>query len=444
MRGLAHGRFAADHDADGARKGIRAMDGGPVTTRITDGIAQVTIDRAPSNALETTTRRALDAALDRIEAALDAAEPPRGVVLIGANGVFSAGLDLREIGAEAPSDAPPLHAICRRIERLPIPVVAALSGSAIGGGAELALAAHYRLAAPRARIGLPDIVLGLPPGAGGGQRLAALCGADTALDMLLRGRSVTAEVARQTGLFDGIVEADLEASARALASQLGAAGIRPRPVCGRREHMIDGVAWLDAVQRRRHAIRAAPLRSAARLVDCIEAALLLPAAAALRFELTAHLDALDDPQFAALRHLYFAERLISPTLLETGPEGPTPTALGRGVLAALDRGGEGWKGERRLAATVAQGARLLAAGRVARSGDLDALAVHGLGWVRLTGGPFHAARAMGLPGLIERMQIWSGEDPAFEVPPLLRAALDTDGDLDAALRRGRVAEVRTG
>jgi len=420
------------------------MGGGPVTTRITDQIAAVTLDLPPGNALGADTLRGLAAALDGIEAALDTAEAPRGMVLGSANEVFSVGLDLREIDAEAAPGTPALHEICARIERLPIPVVAALSGSAIGGGAELALAAHYRLAVPSARIGLPDIVLGLPPGAGGGQRLAALCGAETALDMLLRGRPITAQMARQAGLIDGVVEEDIDASARALAAQLAAAGIRPRPVAGRRELMVDGMAWLDAVQRRRRATDGAPLRSASRVVDCIEAALLLPAASALRFERTAHLDALADPQFAALRHVYFAERRISPSLLERDGGTPAPTAQGRSLLAALGRGGEGLEGEMRLAAAVAQGARLLAAGRVARSADLDALAVHGLGWSRLSGGPFHAARSFGMAELVAMMEGWAGANPVFEVPPLLRASVDTDGDLDAALRRGRVAEIRTG
>lgn len=421
------------------------MEDGPVRTRIADGIVEVTLDHGPGNALGAATRSALSAALDRIEA--DVAVPggqgaPRGVVLAADNGVFSVGLDLREL--DAASDAPPLHRICRRIERLPVPVVAALSGSAIGGGAELALAAHYRLAAPGARFGLPDIVLGLPPGAGGGQRLAALCGAEAALDLLLSGRSVSAEAARGAGAIDGVVGEDPVAAAHELAAQLAGAGIRPRPVAGRREHMADGVGWLDALRRRRRALHDAPLRSAARVIDCIEAALLLPAASALRFERTAHRDALADPQFAALRHVYFAERRVTGTLLERGPEGPVPTAQGRGLLAALARGSEGRTGERLRAALLAQGARLLAAGRVARSADLDALAVHGLGWSRLSGGPFHESRVLGIASLVARMQGWADEDPVFEVTPLLRAAAQADGDLDAALRRGRVPEVRTG
>ncbi|EYD71391.1 enoyl-CoA hydratase/isomerase family protein [Limimaricola hongkongensis] len=420
------------------------MEGAPVTTRLIDRIVEVTIDLAPGNPLGAATRRGLGAALDEIEAALGDDAPPCGVVLRGANAVFSVGLDLREIGVSDAPDTPPLHRLCRRIEQLPVPVVAALSGSAIGGGAELALAAHYRLAAPGARIGLPDIVLGLPPGAGGGQRLAALCGAEAALDMLLLGRLAPAQVARQAGVIDGVVEEGLGAAARDLVTQLAAAGFRPRPVAGRRERMADGAAWLAATRRRRQVVQETPLRSAGRVVDCVEAAVLLPAAAALRFERTAHRDALGDPQFAALRHLYFAERRISSQLLDREGDDPRPTAQGRGLLAALVRGSEGQEGLRRLAATVAQGARLLAAGRVAHSADLDALAVHGLGWARLSGGPFHAAREIGMAELVGQMQGWSGEDPVFEVPPLMRAALETDGDLDAALRRGRSAEIRTG
>ncbi|WP_282024804.1 enoyl-CoA hydratase/isomerase family protein [Limimaricola cinnabarinus] len=419
-----------------------AMQGEMISARTVDGIARITLDSKPGNALDAATRQALAAALDEIEAALDTAQPPRGVVLTGANGLFSVGLDLR--GLDRPVEGPDLATICRRIELLPIPVVAALSGSAIGGGAELALAAHYRLAAPNARIGLPDVVLGLPPGAGGGQRLAALCGVETALDLLLRGRPVTASVAREAGLIDGIVETDLLESAQALVEQLAAAGIRPRPVAGRRERMADGAEWLGCLRRRREMIANAPLRSAARILDSIEAALLLPAPAALRFERTAHADALADPQFRALRYVYFAERRIPAALLAREAGRAVPTAVGRGLLAALMRGSDGLTGRRRLAAIVAQGARLLAAGRVARSADLDALAVHGLGWSRLSGGPFFEARQIGFGALVERMQHWSREEPVFDVPPLLRAALENDDDIDAALRRGRAGAVRTG
>lgn len=418
------------------------MQGGTVTTRLIDGIARITLESSPGNALDSATRHALAAALSGIEAALQGDDGPRGVVLTGAKGVFSVGVDLREL--DRPGKGAELAAICRRLERLPVPVVAALPGSAIGGGAELALAAHYRLAVGEARFGLPDIVLGLPPGAGGGQRLAALCGARAALDLLLRGRPITAQVAREMGVLDGIVTDDLLGAAHALAAQLAAAGIRPRPVAGRRERMADGAEWLDTVRGKQSAIAQAALRSAARIVDCIEAALLLPAGAALRFERTAHADALADPQFLALRHVYFAERRISTALLERGPGRAGPTALGRGLLAVLTRGSEGLSGQRRLAASVAQGARLLAAGRVARASDIDALAVHGLGWSRLTGGPFFEARQQGLGPLVERMQFWAEEDPVFNTPSLLRAATETDDDIDAALRRGRSEVVRTG
>ena len=141
------------------------MQGGTVTTRLIDGIARITLESSPGNALDSATRHALAAALSGIEAALQGDNGPRGVVLTGANGVFSVGVDLREL--DRPGKGAELAAICRRLERLPVPVVAALPGSAIGGGAELALAAHYRLAVSEARFGLPDIVLGLPPGAGG-------------------------------------------------------------------------------------------------------------------------------------------------------------------------------------------------------------------------------------------------------------------------------------
>ncbi|SDE03793.1 enoyl-CoA hydratase/isomerase family protein [Limimaricola pyoseonensis] len=409
-----------------------------IALRVEDGIATLRLSFAPVNALDPQLRRELGAALDDLEAR----EGLQGVVLCAAGPGFSVGFDLREIGA--PDDAaPPLWRLCARIEALPCPVVAVLRGAALGAGAELALAAHYRLAAPDARIGLPDIVLGLVPGAGGGQRLARLCGAKAALDLLLHGRPVDAAAAQAAGLVDGVVgetpEA-AEAAARELAEHLAHAGIRPRPVSARRERMIDGGTWLAEVAARRRKIAATPLRTAARIVDSVEAALLMTPVAALRFERLAHRESRADPQFAALHHVYFAERRVPRSLLERRSGRLAPTPAGDELLQRLHKAADGLgTPERRRAALVIEGLRLLSDGRLSRASDIDALAVHGLGWPRLQGGPVHESLREGLEPLLERLRLWARSDPEWTAPELLEAAARAGGDIDAALAAQRRA-----
>ncbi len=416
------------------------MDGS-VTAEIDDGVAVLRLPAPPASTLGQALRLSLLQALDRVTG-----DPGlRGLVLTGQGTSFSAGSDLRDIGRPAVPGIPDLGTICARIEALQVPVVAALHGPALGAGAELALAAHYRLAAPGAQFGLPDIALGLVPGAGGSQRLPRLCDASTALDLLLRGRPVSAAEAQQAGIYDAVLQGDPEAAARVLARKLADGGSGPRPVLGRRDRQRDGVAWLDAVRQRRLAVAALPLTAAGRVIDCVEAALLLPPAAGLRFERLVRKDCLADPQFAALSHIYLAERQIPAALMQRAQGRRVPTAAGSRVIAALqaaldrcpdpgaaDHPGAAAIRERRLAAVVAQGARLLAAGQVVRAADLDALAVHGLGWPRLSGGPLHCARSRGLATLVAAMPVWAEHDPIWAVPPLLAEAARRGGDYDAA------------
>ncbi len=414
------------------------MDGA-VTAWITEGIALLRLDSAPANALGPRLRRALSDALDKVS------EDPslKGLVLSSSGSNFSAGADLREPGRPAPPGTPDLSEICKRLESLTVPVVAALPGPALGAGAELALAAHYRVAAAGARFGLPDIALGLGPAAGGGQRLARLAGAETALSLLLRGRGIDAAAARDAGIYDAVVSGDPEQEGLVLVRHLAEAGIRPRPVIGRRNRMQDGIAWLETVAKHRRTARAAPLHAAGRIVDCIEVALLLPGHAGLIFERAAYRDGLADPQFEALRHIHLAERLAPNSLLQRDGGRLRPTAAGARQVAALNEAQSGEiDARRRLGAILAWSARLISAGR-ARAADLDALAVHGLGWPRLSGGPLHQARGDGLADLVAQMRSWASDNPVFAVSPVLERAAAGDGDLDAAANAA-APQVRTG
>src|SRR5207249_8137106 len=165
--------------------------------------AIVTVDNPPVNALKHEVRAGLAEALRQTHE--DAAV--RGVVIACAGRTFFAGADITEFGK--PPQAPSLHDVIAAIEAMPKPVVAALHGTALGGGFELALACHFRVAAPGARVGLPEVKLGLLPGAGGTQRLPRLVGPEKALKMIVTGDTIEAREAMADGIVDEIDEGDL-------------------------------------------------------------------------------------------------------------------------------------------------------------------------------------------------------------------------------------------
>ncbi len=175
---------------------------GTVTRERRDQVLVVTVDHPPVNALSASVRRGLADALDAAQA--DAAIG--AVLIVGAGRNFIAGADIREFGK--PPVPPSLPDVCARIESNGKPVVVALHGATLGGGLEVALAAHYRLAAPGAKLGLPEVQLGLLPGAGGTQRTPRLIGAQAALDLMLSGRHASAEEALALGLVDRVAHSD--------------------------------------------------------------------------------------------------------------------------------------------------------------------------------------------------------------------------------------------
>src|SRR5512134_588414 len=179
-------------------------------------VGVITIDSPPVNALGHGVRSGLIDALDQGLA-------DKGVgalVLMGAGRTFTGGADIREFGK--PLSAPSLHEVIARYEVSPKPVVAAIHGTTMGGGFELALGCNYRVAAPNARLGLPEIKLGLIPGAGGTQRLPRLAGIETAVEMILSGDPIPTARAKALGVVDAIIDGDLEAGAVAFAASLGA------------------------------------------------------------------------------------------------------------------------------------------------------------------------------------------------------------------------------
>lgn len=265
-------------------------------------VAVLVIDNPPVNALGHAVRQGL---ADGIAAA--GADPAvRAVVIRAAGRTFPAGADISEFGR--PPQVPLLPDLCNMIEACPKPVIAALHGTALGGGLEVALGAHYRIALEGTRLGLPEVQLGLLPGAGGTQRVPRLLGAERALDLMISGKPVTARAAQDMGLIDGVVEDDLPGAAVALARMLAEEARPPRPTRDRQDGFHDSAAYVAAVAaaRKKHAQDRLP--APRRIVDCVEAALLLPFDRGLAYERAAFEELLATPEAAGLRHAFFAER----------------------------------------------------------------------------------------------------------------------------------------
>ena len=265
-------------------------------------IGLVTIENPPVNALSRPVRSAL---LETLEA-FDADPEIRAVVVHGAGRAFVAGADVREFDAEA--RAPLLNDLLLRLERLSKPVVAALHGPVLGGGAELALASHYRVAAADLSFGFPEIKLGLLPGAGGCARLPRLVDARTALDLMLTGEPIGVERALALGLVDHALDGDPRDGAIAHAESLVDAGRGPRRTS---ERPSPGPQALDACKAARSALpKAARQVPAGQLIiDAVEAAVERPFGPAVAHARMLFETCRNSSGSRALRHLFFAERL---------------------------------------------------------------------------------------------------------------------------------------
>jgi 3-hydroxyacyl-CoA dehydrogenase len=244
-----------------------------------DGIAVLTVDNPPVNTITAAVRADLNWALD--ELARDAA-PSRAVLLLCAGKTFFSGADIGEFNG--PPKEAEYRALFARLERLPVPVVAAMHGTVLGGGLEITLACHYRLAAADARLGLPEVTLGIIPGAGGTQRLPRLIGVEKALDLILSAKPISAQQALEAGIIDAVIEGDLAAGAFSYTRELLAAGTRARRTS---ERSVDPASGSEAIiaRMRARAEREYPNREAGlTAVEAVRASLTLPLAEGLALE----------------------------------------------------------------------------------------------------------------------------------------------------------------
>ncbi|MEN9509908.1 MAG: hypothetical protein RLZZ621_2471 [Gemmatimonadota bacterium] len=352
----------------------------PVRWTMDGSILVVTIDNPPVNALGLTVRAGL---MDAIEV-LGQTSTLHGMVLRSTGSVFIGGADIREF--TGPRREPLLRAVCDRLEASTKPIVAAMHGAALGGGFEIALATHYRVAAPAVEVAFPEVLLGLLPGAGGTQRAPRLCGAALALDMMLTGRRVPAADAIAAGLIDAMSTDPFDAAMQWVRQQ-AAAPTTPRRSC-------DGQALRD-IASQQSSITAArsrlseaypDLAAPPQIIACVEAAINRPFHEGLAVESAAFLHCLASPQRAALVHLFFAERDVRASVA-AGVDLP---ALGAALAASVPPGVTS-ASEVGCAAMAEAGRALLASGAARAAIDIDVASVRHAGFPRHRGGVLYDA-----------------------------------------------------
>ena len=284
-----------------------AVDSSVVSAEISDTVAIIAVDSPPVNTLSNAVRDGLNEALS---ASINAGA--RAIVIACAGRTFIAGAEISELGTQ--SDAIPLHDLLANIENAPIPVVAAIHGTCLGGGLELALCAHERIAVPSAKLGFPEVKLGLLPGAGGTQRLPRLTSVEHALDVIVSGKHVAATQAAEMGFVEKIApEGQLVEYAVSHAKALADAGKLIR-VRDREERIAEARANPGAVEAWKAAnkrLLRGPIAPSYN-VKCVETALSVDTfEEGLEVEKNLFLELLSGPESAAQRYYFFAERQTS-------------------------------------------------------------------------------------------------------------------------------------
>lgn len=306
-----------------------------VTLDIEDGIAVLTLDSPPVNALSAAVRAGLQ---QGFTAAIDD-DAVQAIVLICAGRTFIAGADISEFGSDSGAQTGPDE---REImDNSPKPIVAAIHGTALGGGLETALCAHYRVAAQSAKVGLPEVHLGLLPGAGGTQRLPRLTGAEVALDWMITGRHVPVAEALEYGVVDEVVpDASLREDAIAFARRIVAEGGELRRVRDRDDKVTSDrdKPELFADFRKKHARKFRGFKAPEAIVQCVEAAVNLPYDEGREVEKTLFAELVSSPESAAQRYYFFAERAAAkvPDVPRDTPRIPVESV---GIIGAGTMGG---------------------------------------------------------------------------------------------------------
>ncbi|MBC7666819.1 MAG: enoyl-CoA hydratase/isomerase family protein, partial [Caulobacter sp.] len=275
---------------------------------IRGAVAVITLNNPPVNGLGFETRKAVAEAVEKAED--DAAV--KAIVITGAGKAFSGGADIKEFGSPKALAEPNLLSLISRVEGASKPVVAAIHTVCMGGGLELALGCHFPVVSPGAQIALPEVKLGIVPGAGGTQRLPRAIGVEAALNMIVSGEPVKSELLAQIPgqkLFDRVIEGDLLEGALAFANEIAA--VRPLPmVRDIKCRHPEGDAYFGFARNTVKAM-AKNFPAPARCVDCVEQATKAKFEDGLKYEREAFAALMLTPESKALRHAFFAERAAS-------------------------------------------------------------------------------------------------------------------------------------
>lgn len=274
------------------------------TTR--DGVAVITLNNPPVNGLGHSTRTGIVEGLARANG-----DPAvSAIVITGAGKAFSGGADITEFNTPKATQEPTLHTVIKEVEKSAKPVVAAIHSVAMGGGLELALGAHYRIAAPGAQIALPEVKLGILPGAGGTQRLPRAVGLEASLNMIVTGAPVLSEKLANSGLFDAMAQGDLldeaVAFARKAADKQG-----PHPLVRNRKIEHPNAEGFLQFSRNTVAAMSKNYPAPVKCVDAIAAGVKQGFDKGLAFERECFLELVQTPESRALRHAFFGERAAS-------------------------------------------------------------------------------------------------------------------------------------
>lgn len=269
---------------------------------VTDGVAVLTVNHPPVNALSLVVREGLMAGLQKALAD----DAVKAIVVKGGGATFIAGADITEFGTEKSRQGPRLQELQNVLETSPKPTVAAIHGTALGGGFEIALACHARIAVASAKVGLPEVKLGLLPGAGGTVRTPRLTGAEVALQIVTSGEHVPAAKALSYGLIDAVIE-DLDRDSVMYARKLASEGA-PAPVIERTNKIANTDTSVFQKFRESSGKKFRGQLAPAKIIDCIEAACTKTAADAFAFETAGFQELFKSDQRAALIHYFFAER----------------------------------------------------------------------------------------------------------------------------------------
>ena len=301
----------------------------PVSYQLEGNIGVITVDNPPVNALSQPVRQGL---LDTVTAAQSDASD--ALLIVCAGRTFIAGADITEFGK--PLKSPWLPELLAAIEASDKIVIAAIHGTALGGGFETALSAHYRCALASAKIGLPEVKLGLLPGAGGTQRTPRLAGVKASLDLITSGTPITAEEGLAIGLIDRIIDGDLRTGAIEWARELVANGA---PVRKSSEQPVpEFEPGIFDAYRAELAKRARGQVAPDHIVTCVEAAATKPFEKGMAIERALFSECMDSPQSAGMRHIFFAERTAA-KVEGLAKDTPVRTIASVGVIGGGTMGG---------------------------------------------------------------------------------------------------------